>query len=100
MNSLEKLPDSPSSALHLKDWIKGLGLAILFFISQYLPDIKTALTAHDFGKYNGVIKGIFFSAVFLGQRYYKNNTAQWPLPTTNPNPPKIESVQQAEPVQS
>lgn len=74
LKALNNLPNSKGFELKIKDWIKGFGLAMLFFVSDSLPSIKEAMTAHDFGDYNTAAKVLFFVIAFLVQRWAKNNS--------------------------
>ncbi len=73
INKIEKLPDSPAMDFNLKDTIKAVGLTLLLLFSDSIPHISQYLTTHDFGQYNDLVKALFFIAVWMLQRFFKNN---------------------------
>ncbi len=81
LNQIQKLPSSTGWELKIKDYIKGLGLFILMFLAETLPQLKDILTGHDFGKYNDTVKIFFVMLAWFVQRYYKNNSGKTVLPT-------------------
>lgn len=81
MNLLEQiqcLPSSRSWQLKIKDYLKGLGLVLLMFLAETLPQLREIFTGHDFGKYNDAVKIAFVILAWFIQRYFKNNSSVTP----------------------
>ncbi len=86
LNQIQALPNSKESELKIKDYIKGLGLVLLMFLAETLPQLQEILTGHDFGKYNDAVKIAFVILAWFLQRYFKDNSGNAiPVP---PSPPE------------